>query len=68
MVRFFFHSVSLSFSLPHVQRNRVREAMKRVNPGGLALRSVTSRPARRSYFVPGPNSLLHIDGNLKLVR
>ncbi len=44
-----------------VQQHRVREAQRRVDPGGAMLR-------RRSYHVNGPLALWHIDGNHKLIR
>jgi len=50
-----------------VQRWRVRESLHRVDPGGVAMRSVNSTHRRR-YTVAGPNSLWHADGNLKLIR
>ena len=49
----------------HVQRERMRQAIWRVcgRQGG------PSPPIRRrTYSVPGPNSLWHIDGNHKLIR
>ena len=46
---------------------RVRSGLKRINPDGLALRCLQISP-RRSYSVPGPLSLWHIDGNHKLIR
>ena len=50
-----------------VQRRRVRLAMLRVDPVGVALRSTTATK-RRTYKVAGPNSLWHVDGNHKLIR
>jgi hypothetical protein len=50
-----------------VPRERVREAMQRVDPTGVALRSRRAIK-RRSYHVHGPNSLWHLDGNHKLIR
>ena len=51
----------------HVQRRRIRECLRRVDPIGTALRW---RPLiyRRKYSVPCPNALWHIDGNHKLIR
>ena len=51
----------------HIQRERVRQCLRRVDPIGTALRW---RPVlfRRKYSVPTPNSLWHIDGNHKLIR
>jgi hypothetical protein len=51
----------------HVPRQRVRVAMRRVDPAGVALRSRRAIK-RRTYKVHGPNSLWHLDGNHKLVR
>lgn len=50
-----------------VQRQRIRAAVQRVDPIGVALRS-TAAIKRRTYKVKGPNSLWHIDANLKLIR
>ena len=47
--------------------DRVRSGLKWINPDGVALRWLQISP-RRSYSVPGPLSLWHIDGNHKLVR
>lgn len=50
-----------------VQRRRVRAAMEASDAVGMARRwgkAVT----RRSYSVPGPNSLWHMDGHMKLCR
>ncbi|XP_038071086.1 uncharacterized protein LOC119739983 [Patiria miniata] len=51
-----------------VQRQRVRDAMERVDPAGVALRALHPRLERSVYNVAGPNSLWHIDGNHKLIR
>ncbi|XP_031165359.1 uncharacterized protein LOC116057094 [Sander lucioperca] len=51
-----------------IQRRRVRESMVRINPRAAALRAMSQRLHRRSYWVAGPNSLWHIDGNHKLIR
>ena len=52
-----------------VTRQRVRDAMQRVDPGGAALRSVLMNVhQRREYSVAGPNSLWHFDGNHKLIQ
>ena len=50
-----------------LKRDRIRESLRRVNPSGIILRS---RPAlhRRTYQVPSPNSLWHLDGYHKLIR
>ena len=50
-----------------VQRFRIRNSIYRVDPINTALR--WSEPIqRRPYSVPAPNSLWHIDSNLKLIR
>ncbi|CAH0380799.1 unnamed protein product [Bemisia tabaci] len=46
--------------------NRVKEAMKRIDPFGVHLRMRQKIP-RRVYSVPHPNYLWHIDGTHKLV-
>ena len=50
-----------------VQRWRISDSIRRVDPVGAALRwrLVTHR---RKYFVPTPNSLWHIDSAHKLIR
>ncbi|KAK3733292.1 hypothetical protein QZH41_012027 [Actinostola sp. cb2023] len=50
-----------------VPQSRVREAMQRVDPQGVAQRWLSLTP-RCTYNVPGPLSLWHIDGNHKLIR
>ncbi len=50
-----------------VQKIRIRESQRRVDPEGCVLR----RPHvvnRRQYRVPSPRLLWHIDGNHKLIR
>ncbi|PIK54061.1 hypothetical protein BSL78_09042 [Apostichopus japonicus] len=50
-----------------VQRSRVRDSLRRVDPHSAAKRwSKTVK--RRTYHVPTPNSLWHMDGHMKLVR
>ncbi|XP_052258171.1 uncharacterized protein LOC127862912 [Dreissena polymorpha] len=50
-----------------VQRSRVAESLTRVDGAAVAMRwSRTIQ--RRSYSVPGPNALWHIDGNHKFIR
>ena len=58
----YFRSLGL-----HIQRSRVRASLNRVDPHNTALRwgAVVSR---RTYFVPWPNSLWHIDGHHTLIR
>ena len=52
----------------NIQEYRVRESMRRVDPEGVILRTLQSRPVvRRKYKVPGPLSLWHHDGNHKLI-
>ena len=52
-----------------IQQSRIRECMRRVNPGGVLLHALELRVIqRRSYYVQGPLSLWHIDGNHKLIR
>lgn len=50
-----------------VQRHRVRDSMGRVHPIRTSLRWHQSI-LWRSYSVPGPNSLWHIDGHHSLIR
>ncbi|XP_061188508.1 uncharacterized protein LOC133196665 [Saccostrea echinata] len=50
-----------------VPRERIRASMHRLNPTRQTLRSLTTIK-RRSYQVPSPLALWHIDGNHKLVR
>ena len=50
-----------------VQRHRVRSSMDRVDPLRKELRWHQTI-SRRSYSVPGPNSLWHIDGHHSLIR
>ncbi|KAJ3281338.1 hypothetical protein HDU76_008946 [Blyttiomyces sp. JEL0837] len=49
----------------HVQRKRVREACRILNPQ--AQFAVATRPTRRVYYVPCANYLWHIDGTHKLI-
>ena len=52
-----------------IQQSRIRECMRRVNPEGVLLRAWELRLIQRgSYYVQGPLSLWHIDGNHKLIR
>lgn len=47
---------------------RLRDSIRRVDPLGVMIRSLTRLPIiRRKYSVPGPLSLFHIDGNHKLI-
>ena len=51
----------------HVQRERIRESMRRVDPSGVQAR-MTRVLKRRTYSVDSPNALWHIDGHHKLIR
>ena len=50
-----------------VQQSRIRESQRKVDPGGVAIRQLTTI-RRRQYAVPGPLYMWHIDGNHKLIR
>lgn len=50
-----------------VQRDRVAESLLRVDPAAVAMRW-SQTVVRRTYSVPSPNALWHIDGNHKLIR
>ena len=50
-----------------VQRDRVRESLRRVDPVGSQLRRRMALH-RRVYNVTSPNALWHLDGNHKLIR
>ena len=53
----------------NIQERRVREAMRRVDPIGVARRWSRNRIIhRRVYSVPHPNALWHIDGHMSLIR
>ncbi|KAF6738324.1 hypothetical protein FQA47_007875 [Oryzias melastigma] len=52
-----------------VQRSRLADSLRRVNPEGVMMRRLSIQIARRrQYNVPAPNHLWHIDGNHKLIR
>ena len=51
----------------HVQRWKVREIMRKIDPIGTALRW-NQVVYRRKYSVPEPNALWHIDGHHKLIH
>ena len=51
----------------NVQRRRIRESVLRVCPMRAMVRWHQTI-SRRSYWVPGPNSLWHIDGHHSLIR
>ena len=50
-----------------IQESRIREAMRRIDPLGVASRWLTTIQ-RRKYTVCGPQALWHLDGNHKLIR
>ena len=50
-----------------VKREHVRDCMLRIDPSGVSAR-LRQCIQRRTYSVPGPNSLWHLDGNHKLIR
>ena len=60
MTRGHLHSVNV-----HVQRERIWQSVRRVTGS-----DSSPLPAiyRRTYSVPGPNELWHVDGNHKLIR
>jgi hypothetical protein len=52
----------------HVQRDRLSDSLNRVNRLGQGMRQqVGKKKERKSYHVPRPNSLWHIDGHHKLI-
>ena len=52
----------------HIQRARLIDSIKRVDPLGEALRSeTTKRLDRQTYQVSQPNALWHMDGHHKLI-
>ena len=50
----------------HVQRQRLRDSLARLR--GFTNIGINPSIFRRSYSVPGPNFLWHIDGNHKLIK
>lgn len=50
-----------------IQRSRIRDSVKRVNPIAPVLRQ-TLTIQRREYEVPRPNALWHLDGHHKLIK
>lgn len=50
-----------------IQRQRIRDSIRRIDPIGVQLRS-RRRLHRRVYQVASPNSLWHLDGYHKLIR
>ena len=55
------HLLSLNI---HIQREKLRQSIHRVRGHS----HLPTRIYRRTYSVPGPNYLWHIDGNHKLIR
>ena len=52
-----------------VQRTRLRDSLKRVDPVGRRLRNaIMNAVHRRVYNVRSPLALWHMDGNHKLIR
>lgn len=49
------------------QRQRIRTILAQIDPIGTAQRWGRT-VARRTYSVPTPNSLWHMDGHMKLIR
>lgn len=50
-----------------VPRRRVRDVLTQIDPAAAA-RRWSSAVVRRVYHVPYPNSLWHMDGNMRLIR
>ena len=57
----------LTYQGIHVQRERLRASLRRVDPTGVRAR-VKCVLRRRQYSVPAPNDLWHLDGYHKLIR
>ena len=51
----------------YVQRQRIRDALRRIDPTGVKSRA-KGVLHRRQYSVPAPNDLWHLDGYHKLIR
>ena len=51
----------------NLQRQRVRDSLKRIDPEGTKERW-RNTIHRRVYSVPTPNSLWHMAGHMKLIR
>ncbi|KAJ7823160.1 hypothetical protein B0H14DRAFT_2166741, partial [Mycena olivaceomarginata] len=49
-----------------VQKERVRQSLRRVDRLGQVLRK--QRITRRQYYSPRPNSVWHMDGHHKLIH
>ena len=58
------HLLSLGI---HIQRRRITDMLQYIDPVGRSQRW-HSVVRRRTYSVPGPNSLWHIDGHHSLIR
>ena len=53
----------------HLQWERVRSSLWRIDPEGIIMRTMQLNLVnRRQYFVSGPLFLWHLDGNHKLIR
>ena len=50
-----------------VSRQKVRDCLLQVDPNGVMTR-FKSAVKHRSYHVPGPNSVWHLDGYHKLIK
>ena len=50
-----------------VQEMRIRDSLRRIDPVGVVSRLIHT-VNRRTYSVPSPNALWHVDGNHKLIR
>ena len=46
---------------------RIRDSLRRIDPVGVVSRLIHT-VNRRTYSVPSPNALWHVDGNHKLIR
>ena len=51
----------------HIQRERVRSSLRRIDPSGVE-RQVRRVLHRRTYYVKAPNALWHLDGYHKFIR
>lgn len=51
----------------HIPRRKIRASINRVDPVNTALRW-GALVSRRTYYVPWPNSLWHVDGHHSLIR
>lgn len=62
MMRAYLHAEGIT-----IQRRRVRATLNRIDPAAAAQRW-SQTVARRTYHVPYPNSLWHIDSHMRLIR